>query len=170
MNMYKLPAVFALLSCAAPLHAQTIGGAASPAGLANPITMGGFVGTRVRIPLGGAKDSDKRVRASLTVAPIQHREGDQLRSPTWRIGEGLDFGFTSDRVAPHVSLAGRSLTPARYAPGRDAAHAGRSNLSDGGTAAAVVVGLVVLVGGGLLLALAEAGDPDSCTPGECDNN
>jgi hypothetical protein len=132
--------------------------------------MGGFVGARVRIPLGGARDSDKRVRASLTVAPMQYREGDQLKSPTWRIGEGLEFGFTSDRAAPHFSLAGRSLIPARYAPGRDAAKAGRSNLSDGGTAAAVVVGLVVLVGGGLLIALDNAGDPDSCTPGECNNN
>lgn len=169
MTIYRMTAVLALLSCTAPLHAQTIGGA-SPTGIAGPVATGGFVGARLRIPLGGAKHSDKRVRASLTVAPIQRSEGDRLKSPAWRIGEGLEFGVASDRTAPHVSLAGRSLTPARYTPGGDAAKAGRSNLSDGGTAAAVVVGLVVLVGGGLLIALAEAGDPDPCAPGECNNN
>lgn len=97
---------------------------------------------------------------------MQRSEDERRTAPTWRIGEGLEFGFPSDRRAPHLSLAGQSLTRSS-----DSATArARNNLSDGGTAAAVVVGLAVLVGGGLLLALAESGDPDNCTPGGCDNN
>jgi hypothetical protein len=169
MKIRSFTALLALISFASPLHAQTLEGSAHLNG-GGPVATGGFVGARLRIPLGGTRASDRNVRASLTVAPMQRSEGSGLRGPAWRFGEGLEFGFTEGEASPHFSIAGQRLSPARYAPGRGASTKGRSNLSDGGTAAVVVVGLVVLVGGGLLLALDEAGDPDPCTPGECNNN
>ena len=169
MKIRTFAASLALISFASPLHAQTVEGPAHLNG-AGPVATGGFAGVRLRIPLGGTSDSDRNIRASLTVAPMQRSEGAGQRGPAWRFGKGLEFGFTGDEVSPHFSLAGQSLSPARYAPGRSPSTKGRSNLSDGGTATAVVVGLVVLVGGGLLLALSSSGDPDPCTPGECNNN
>lgn len=149
-----------LACCAAPLQAQT----ANPyqdnpyQGAAGPVATGGFVGARLRIRLGGAKDAaGDRMRASLTVAPMQRSDGTGLKGPAWRIGEGLEFGFTGDRVAPRFSIAGMSLTSSRGAPGTRAAKQ-RSNLSDAGTVALVVVGLAVVAGVAIYAAADEADD------------
>jgi len=163
MSMKRIAASLALLSCgAAPLQAQTIEG---PAHLnsAGPVATGGFAGVRLRIPLGGSRGSDKDIRASLTLAPMQRSDGSGLRGPAWRFGEGLEFGFRGDEAAPQLSLGGQRLTP-----GKTASTKGRSNMSDAGTVAVVVGGLALLAGIGLLVAL--DGDPDNCTPGECNNN
>lgn len=168
MTIRSFAAWLALLSCAAPLHAQTLRDPALSG--ASPVAMGSFVGARLRIPLGETKRGGEPVRAGLTVAPMQLSGGSGGQAPAWRIGEGLEFGFTSDAPVAHVSLAGQYLGPARFAPGGRAAATARNNLSDGETVAAVVVGLALLAGGGLLLALDAAGDPDPCTPGGCNNN
>ena len=167
MAIRSFAALLALLSCTAPLHAQTIRDPALTG--AGPVAMGSFVGARLRIPLGGTRDGGDPIRAGLTVAPMQRSGGTGDVAPVWRIGDGLEFGFTSDAPVAHVSLAGQYLGPARYAPGGKAAKA-RANLSDGETIAAVAVGLALLAGGGLLLALDAAGDPDPCEPGGCNNN
>ena len=64
------------------------------------MAMGGFVAARVRISLGGTRSEQPKLRAGLTIAPMQRREGSDLRSPNWRIGEGLEFGFRGDDAAP----------------------------------------------------------------------
>lgn len=163
MTMRSIAASLALLSCcASPLHAQTIGGSTHPNG-AGPVATGGFVGARLRIPLGGTKsDEARKLRASLTVAPMQRSDGAGLKGPAWRIGEGLEFGFSGDERSPHVSLAGQRLTPAPYAPGRSTPTKRRSNMSDAGTVAVVVGGLALLAGVGLLVALDASDDPDRC--------
>ncbi len=163
MTMKSIAASLALLSCAAtPLHAQT---AQEPAHLngAGPVATGGFAGVRLRIPLGGTRDGDRDIRASLTLAPMQRSDGSGLRGPAWRFGEGLEFGFRGDDAAPQLSLAGQRLTRLPYAPGGKAASTkGRSNMSDAGTVAVVVGGLALLAGIGLLVALDAQGDDDRC--------
>jgi len=154
-------------SCAAPLHAQTVGPAPHMNGI-GPVEMGGFAGARIRISLGGSGREKPMIRAGLTIAPMQHSGGSDLRSPNWRIGEGLEFGFRGGDPAPQLSLAGLRLTPARYTPGGRPADKNRNNLSGGTTTALVVVGVLVVVGGAL--ALSASGDPDNCTGGECNNN
>ena len=163
MTMKSIAASLALLSCcASPLHAQTIDGSA-PMNGASPVATGGFVGARLRIPLGGTRsDESRKIRAGLTVAPMQRTDGAGLKGPAWRIGEGLEFGFSGDERSPHVSLAGQRLTPVRYAPGRSTPAKGRSNMSDAGTVAVVVGGLALLAGIGLLVALDASDDPDRC--------
>lgn len=167
MAIRSVAALLALLSCTAPLQAQTIRDPALAG--ASPVAMGSFVGARLRIPLGGTKGSEP-IRAGLTVAPMQRSGGTGEVAPVWRIGEGLEFGFASDAPVAHVSLAGQYLGPARYAPGGKASAKARTNLSDGETVVVVAVGLAALLGVGLLVALDEAGDPDPCTPGGCNNN
>lgn len=158
MTMRSFAVSLALLSCcASPLQAQTFDGGSYPNGAA-PMAMGGFVGARIRIPLGGTRDDSKKIRASLTVAPMQRSDGAGLKGPAWRIGEGLEFGFTGDAPKPHFSLAGQSLAPSRYAPGGRASTKGRNNLSDAGTIALVVVGLAVVAGVALYAAADEADD------------
>ncbi|WP_332819151.1 hypothetical protein [Sphingopyxis sp.] len=157
----SIAALLALISFVSPLHAQTVAGPAHLNG-AGPVTTGGFVGARLRIPLGGTRESAKDIRASLTVAPMQRSEGTGSGGPAWRFGEGLEFGFAGGEVSPHFSLAGQSLAPSRYAPGGRASAKGRSNLSDAGTVAVVVGGLAILAGVGLLVALDASDDPDRC--------
>jgi hypothetical protein len=162
MTMKSIAASLALLSCAAtPLHAQT---AREPAHLngAGPVATGGFAGVRLRIPLGGTQGSDKDIRASLTLAPMQRSDGSGLRGPAWRFGEGLEFGFRGDDAGPQLLLGGQRLTGQRYAPGGATSAKGRNNASDVGTAAIVVGGLALLAGIGLLVALDAQGDNDRC--------
>lgn len=158
MTMKSIAASLALLSCAAsPLHAQTV---REPAHLngAGPVATGGFVGARLRIPLGGTRsDENRKIRAGLTVAPMQRSDGAGLKGPAWRIGEGLEFGFAGRGAAPQLSIGGQ-----RYAPGGSTPGKGRRHMSDVGTAAVVVGGLVLLAGIGLLVALDASGDPDRC--------
>jgi len=154
--------------CATPLHAQTIDGAARISG-GGPAATGAFAGARIRIPFGGARGERKPVRAGLTIAPTQRREGQGHGASTLRFGEGVEFGIRGDVPVAHFSLAGQYLGPARYAPGGRVADGRRSRLSGGGTTA-VVIGVAALVGVGLLLALKSSGDPDNCTGGECNNN
>ncbi len=162
MSMRHITASLALLSCgAAPLQAQTIGEPAHP-NSAGPVATGGFAGVRLRIPLGGSRASDKEMRASLTLAPMQRSDGSGLRGPAWRFGEGLEFGFRGDEAAPRLSLGGQRLTRLPYAPGKTASTKGRSNMSDAGTVAVVVGGLALLAGIGLLVALDASDDPDRC--------
>lgn len=162
MTMRQISAAIALLACcASPLQAQSFGGGA-PMNGASPVAMGGFVGARIRIPLGGTQEGGEKVRASLTVAPMQRSDGAGLKGPAWRIGEGLEFGFAGDDRAPRLSLAGQRLTATRYAPGGRASTKGRSNMSDVGTAALVVGGLALVAGIGLLVALDASDDPDRC--------
>ena len=151
-----------LACCATPLQAQMV---REPAYLngAGPVATGGFVGARLRIPLGETRsDEGRKMRVGLTVAPMQRSDGAGLKGPAWRIGEGLEFGFTGDDRAPRLSLAGQRLTGQRYAPGGRAATKGRSNMSDVGTAALVVSGLALVAGIGLLVALDASDDPDRC--------
>ncbi|MBY8825089.1 hypothetical protein [Sphingomonas colocasiae] len=155
--------------CASPLHAQTIGGAARISG-AGPVATGGFAGARIRIPFGGACGERRAIRAGLALAPMLRRDGQGQAASTLRIGEGLEFRFRGDVPVAHLSLAGQYLGPARYAPGGETPAGARRNLSGGGTTAAIVIGLAVLAGGGLLLALKDSGDPDNCTGGQCNNN
>lgn len=163
MTMKSIAASLALLSCgASPLHAQTLN-IGAPMNGAGPVATGGFVGARLRIPLGGAKGEEgRKIRAGLTVAPMQRSDGAGLKGPAWRIGEGLEFGFSGDARSPQFSLAGQRFTPARYAPGRSTPAKGRSNMSDAGTVAVVVGGLALLAGVGLLVALDAQGDNDRC--------
>ena len=163
MTMKSIAASLALLSCcASPLNAQTIDGSAAMNG-AGPVATGGFVDARLRIPLGGTKsDEARKFRVGLTMAPMQRSDGAGLKGSAWRIGEGLEFGFSGDERSPQISLAGQRLTPARYAPGRSTPAKGRRNMSDAGTVAAVVGGLAILAGVGLLVALDASDDPDRC--------
>lgn len=149
------------LTGAAPLHAQRMDGASRMTG-AGPVSMGGFAGARVRIALGGTRSREQRIRAGLTVAPMQRSSSVDMKSSTLRIGDGFEFGIAGDRFEPHLSLAGQRLIPARQLPGGRVPTKGRSNLSDGGAVAVVVAGIAVLAGVGLLLALDAAGDPDRC--------
>jgi hypothetical protein len=149
--MNRIVATIALAAiCVSPVHAQTVE-AAAHLNSAGPVAMGGFVGARLRIPLG--ERSDEKVRAGLTVAPMQRSDGAGLKGPAWRIGQGLEFGFAGDDRTPHLSLAGQRLTRSRYAPGGRPSTKGHSNLSDAGTVAVVVGGLALLAGVGLLVAL-----------------
>ena len=157
MSMRRITASIALLACgAAPLQAQQLEGPAHLNG-AGPVATGGFAGVRLRIPLGGTKGSDKDIRASLTLAPMQRSDGSASRGPAWRFGEGLEFGFTGRETAPHLSLGGQRLTPGKATPTK-----GRSHMSDAGTVAVVVGGLALLAGIGLLVALDASDDPDRC--------
>ncbi len=150
-----------LACCAAPLQAQTVNpyqGNSYRDG-AGPVATGGFVGARLRIPLGETRGGESRkMRVGLTVAPMQRSDGAGLKGPAWRIGEGLEFGFTGGDRTPRFSLAGQRFAAPRYAPGGRASTKGRSNLSDVGTAALVVVGLAVVVGIGVYVAADEADD------------
>ncbi|SEH17289.1 hypothetical protein SAMN05428974_2122 [Sphingopyxis sp. YR583] len=159
-----------LACCAAPLQAQTVnpyqdGGYRGGAG---PVATGGFVGARLRIPLGETRSDERRkMRVGLTVAPMQRSDGTGLRGPAWRIGEGLEFGFAEGGATPQLSIGGQRLTGPgaaglRYAPGGATPAKGRSNMSDAGTVAAVVGGLALLAGIGLLVALDASDDPDRC--------
>jgi hypothetical protein len=143
-------------TCVAPLQAQMV--SAPPPDGAGPTRMSGFVGARVRISLGGTRSEDQGLRAGLTIAPMQRREGADLRSPNWRIGEGLEFGFRGKDPAPQLSIAGQPLKVMKQ----------RSNLSGGGTTTLVIVGLALAVGVGLAVALGDS--KDDCTGGECNNN
>lgn len=134
----------------APLHAQTIERAGHMTG-ATQVSTGGFVGARVRIALGRTHGEKRTIRGGLTIAPMQHDRGNDFKSPTWRIAEGLELGFRRDEAEPVIALAGQRLT-ARHG-GRRLPGDGRSNLSNLGTAAVVVVGLAAVVGIGLLAAL-----------------
>lgn len=138
-------------TCVAPLQAQMV--SAPPPEGAGPVSMGGFVGARVRISLGGVRNEDRGVRAGLTIAPMQRREGGDLRTPTWRIGEGLEFGFRGGDPAPQLSLAGLRLTPGKGASLKD-----RNNLSSAATVALVVVGVAVVAGVALYAVADEADD------------
>ncbi len=169
MTMRIFAALLAITSFALPLHAQTADPALHMTG-AGPVSTGGFVGARLRLSLGGNSAEDPTIRAGLTVAPMLLDSGADLRSPAWRIGDGLEFGFRDDDPTPQLSLAGLRLTPSRYAPYGRTPTRSRNNLSDGGTVALALVGLVAAAGVGLLVAIDSAGDPDSCTPGECNNN
>lgn len=169
MTMKSIAASLALLSSAAtPLHAQT---AREPGHLngAGPVATGGFVGARLRIPLGGPRggEADRTIRAGLTVAPMQRSDGAGLKGPAWRIGEGLEFGFAERGATPQLSIGGQRLTGQRlagqrYAPGGATPTKGRNNASGVGTAAIVVGGLALLAGIGLLVALDAQGDNDRC--------
>lgn len=169
MTIRSFAALLAIPSFALPLHAQTADPPLPMTG-AGPVSTGGFVGARLRLSLGGNSAEDRTIRAGLMVAPMLHGSGADLRSPTWRIGDGLEFGFRDDDPTPQLSLAGLRLTPSRHAPEGPMPARGRNNLSDGGTVALALVGLAVAAGAGLLIAIDSAGDPDSCTPGECNNN
>jgi len=167
----KRPIVFAALAatCAAPLQAQAIDGASRLNG-AGPVSMGSFMGARLRVPLGRTVNEKRTIRAGLTIAPMQRSGGNDFRSRSWRFGEGIEFGFRSDEPKLLFSLAGQRLTPARYAPDRQAPTRNRNNLSGGKTSVVVIVGIAALVGGGLLLALSSSGNPSPCTGGNCNNN
>lgn len=152
MDMKKsIVAAIMAATCVAPVQAQMV--SAPPPGGAGPVSMGSFVGARVRISLGGARSEDQGVRAGVTIAPMQRHEGSDLKSPSWRIGEGLEFGFRDKDPAPQLSLAGMRLTPGKGAPLK-----GRNNLSGAATVALVVVGVAVVAGVALYAAADEADD------------
>lgn len=140
----------------APAQARMI--SAPPPSGAEPVSMGGFVGARVRISLGGSRSEEQTLRAGLTIAPIQYRGGGDLQGFRSRIGEGLEFGFRGKDPAPQLSVAGQPLKAMEQ----------RSNLSGGGTTTLVIVGLALAVGVGLAVALGDS--KDDCTGGECNNN
>lgn len=170
MKRRSLAALPALLSLALPLPVRAADPPPPMMTGAGPVATAGFVGARLRVPLGGGKAGDRTLRAGLTIAPMLRSGGADFRSPAWRIGEGLEFGFRDADPAPQLSLAGLRLTPPRRGADGRIATKGRTQLSDGGTVAAVLVGVAVAAGVGLLVALDAQGDPDPCTPGECNNN
>lgn len=137
--------------CIQPVQAQMV--SAPPPNGAEPARMGGFVGARVRIALGGTRGEKQKLRAGLTIAPMQYRGGGDLQGFRSRIGEGLELGFRGGETAPRLSLAGMPLTGGKGAPLK-----GRSNLSDGATIALAVVGVAAAVGIALYVAADEADD------------
>lgn len=137
--------------CIQPVQAQMV--SAPPPGGAEPVQMGGFVGARVRLSLGGSRSEEQTLRAGLAIAPMQYRGGGDLQGFRSRIGEGLEFGFRGGEQTPQLSFAGMRLTG-----GKDVAGKARSNLSDGATIALVVVGVVAVAGVALYAAADEADD------------
>lgn len=150
--MQKAALALALtITCAGPLHAQGIETVPAHLNGAGPVSMGSFAGVRVRMPLGGKRGERQVVRAGLTIAPMQHRGGGDLKGPAWRIGDGLEFGFRSDEATPHLSMAGQRLTPAHYSHRGSASSKQRNSLSDFETVAVVAGGLAVVAGVGYLI-------------------
>lgn len=98
---------------------------------------GAFAGLRVRVPLGGPHPA-RQVRAGFALAPTL-----QSRAPIGetrsRIGEGLEFGYRSNRPAS-FSIAGRDFNRRGLGVQDDGESGGPSTL---GWTAIVVGGLVV---------------------------
>src|SRR5207253_10274814 len=67
---------------------------------------GVFAGFRLRMPLDGAP-RQRQVRAGLAVAPTMHSLG-QNGALRFRIGEGMEFGYRSNRPLS-FSVAGQDL-------------------------------------------------------------
>ncbi|HTU11404.1 MAG TPA: hypothetical protein VMG08_10965 [Allosphingosinicella sp.] len=131
---------------AALIAGQVIGGVgpASAQGFApvRDVETGAFGGVRLRIPFGGS--GAEPVRAGLAFAPTARADYQDGRVRT-RIGEGLEFGYRTDRPLS-FSLAGRDFSAYRLNAGQGDGESGRS----GG------VPTWVIVTGGVVLALGVA--------------
>ena len=79
--------------------------------------MGGFLGARLRVPLGGAREK-RQVRAGLTLAPTMHLRDINGETRT-RLGEGLELGIGPNRPL-ELSLAGTRIDRIGLAPGDNA--------------------------------------------------
>jgi len=110
---------------------------------------GAFGGLRLRIPLDGGP-RERQIRAGLTLSPTLHSQaGDG--ATRLRIGEGLEFGYRSNRPLS-FSLAGHDLNGRRFGAAQDADQDnGRGGLSTGeilliaGGIIVVTVGVVAVV-------------------------
>ncbi|MGE3147340.1 MAG: hypothetical protein AB7K35_17360 [Pseudorhodoplanes sp.] len=105
--------------------------------------VGAFGGFRLRIPFDGHL-RQREIRAGLTVSPTLSSQSAQGEIRT-RIGEGLEFGYRSDRRLS-LSIAGMSMRQLRAAQGED------QDGDDGvPTWALIVGGVAVAAGVGVLL-------------------
>lgn len=113
--------------------------------------VGAFGGVRVRLPLGGPAP-ERQVRAGFAFAPtIQSRA--MLGGPRSRIGEGVEFGYRSNRPAS-FSIAGRDLDRRALDVQDDEESGGPSTL--GWTA--IIVGGLVAAGAAALAICASSSD------------
>jgi hypothetical protein len=92
--------------------------AAQPAAAADFVAqeqrqMGGFLGARIRVPLGGEREK-RQVRAGLTLAPTMHLR-DINGETRMRLGEGLELGIGPNRPL-ELSLAGTRIDRIGLAP------------------------------------------------------
>lgn len=119
------------------------------------VGVGTFAGARLRISLGGDARRTPKLRAGLTLAPQAAGRAADGRS-IQRIGPGLEYGFTGDRIAPRLSFAGHDLGTRRDASGGEKKARGGPS-----TAVYIIGGVVIAVGIGVLLlndALSDASD------------
>lgn len=110
-----------ILVCAALVAAQSVA-AVQPAFAADipheaTAATGTFGGVRLRVPFGG-NEAERAPRLGLAVAPTVHNMNDR-GEVRMRIGEGLEFGFSQNRPAPALSLAGRRLGDYRLGAAQD---------------------------------------------------
>ncbi|HEY0413928.1 MAG TPA: hypothetical protein VGD66_12390 [Allosphingosinicella sp.] len=142
-----------ILAAAALIAGQIL--AAAPASAADLLDtpcaagatrVGAFAGARLRVPLGGGRETP--VRLGLALAPVQ-RTGGQDGATKLRFGEGLEFGLAG-RTRPALSVAGYRV--GGEANGADGRRLGVSTIGAAGIAGAVIVA------GFLVLALAARSD------------
>ncbi len=134
------------LTIAALLAAQMIT-AAQPAFAADFATTqdqqaGVFAGLRLRVPLDGAP-RERQIRAGLALAPTLHSRS-QNGAVRLRIGEGMEFGYRSNRPLS-FSLAGQDLGGFRLGAAEEGR---RRGLSTGK--------ILLIVGGVVIVSLAVA--------------
>ena len=132
------------ITIAALLAAQLLP-AAQPAFAADFATTqdqqaGVFAGLRLRMPLDGAP-RQRQVRAGLALAPTLHSRS-QNGAVRLRIGEGMEFGYRSNRPLS-FSLAGRDLNGFRLGAAEERQRRGMSTGK-----------ILLIVGGVIVVALA----------------
>jgi hypothetical protein len=132
--MRKLLIAAVVLAQLAPC-ATSVQAAELAAGPQQQTRMGAFAGARLRVSLGGKKQT---VRAGLMAAPSVRSVKDGASS--LRIGEGLEYGLTDRRPQPGLSFAGRQIGSGKHRPDGP-----RQNVSTTGYIA-IAAGVVLLSG------------------------
>jgi hypothetical protein len=108
---------------------------------------GAFAGARLRVPLGG--ESDRKLRAGLTVAPIaEGTTGEGSRRV--RFGEGLELGIAGGSDRPALAFAGRPVSQIAQGP---VAPDGPRHGTSTGKGLLIVGGIVILTLGAVALLL-----------------
>jgi hypothetical protein len=115
---------------------------------------GAFAGFRVRMPLDGPQR--RELRAGLTLAPTLQSRAIDGETRT-RIGEGLEFGYRSNRPLS-FSLAGQDLNGRRFGAAQgDDDHHGLST----GEILLIAGGVIVVTAGVVAVAFLDAIDDSS---------